>query len=559
MRTSHADPSEPDAVGPRSHRGPWAARTPADVASLLLELSRALRGFSFYSDTDARRRRLADRVHQALLNELSRAGDLDLAVIDGGFELPGLPEAVVTEGAVREFEKALRQRGIGRLQLDSTLTRDAVHGFLELLERSNGRAADPEGFARTLAARDTRGFRINEIDGAARAPTQKLSATPPRAAISLAATRLTDTESAPPERAWPEASQPTLASNPLEAPANDDRGERLRARLIELDRTVEDDAYAARAADISVWAEHLWDDEQRDDCYRAMLVLADHAVGIGGRSEGQARIAAACFTDLASGRRLADLIDRATVPGQSGVRAAQVLLQLGEAGVPAVFERICDEEDPDRSAPLRALVIALGDASIPTLTQAMRDRRDRPARIAIRLAGELQNPVVLPTVLAAAGAEDLGRRTEAIRALSFLPGEASKAALERALDSGFEAICLAASEALAKTEGSNAVPSLLNVLEATLHTTQTRLAWTLVELLGRLGDERAVPRLAAILERKPLVRRAHWHAIQIAAIDALAVLPTREARRSIERAAAHAAHSLREYARQHLATLNAAR
>jgi HEAT repeat protein len=74
----------------------------------------------------------------------------------------------------------------------------------------------------------------------------------------------------------------------------------------------------------------------------------------------------------------------------------------------------------------------------------------------------------------------------------------------------------------------------------------------LIEVLGRLGDERAVPRLAAILERKPVLRRAHWHAIQLAAVDALSVLPTREARRAVERAASHAAGPVRDRARARL-------
>ncbi|MEM9177276.1 MAG: hypothetical protein AAGC67_18845 [Myxococcota bacterium] len=64
-------------------------------------------------------------------------------------------------------------------------------------------------------------------------------------------------------------------------------------------------------------------------------------------------------------------------------------------------------------------------------------------------------------------------------------------------------------------------------------------------MLGRLGDERAVPRLCAILERRPVLRRAHWRALQLATVDALAVLPTKEARRCLGRAALHAPQSIR--------------
>jgi HEAT repeat protein len=346
--------------------------------------------------------------------------------------------------------------------------------------------------------------------------------------------------------------KPTIDSAPLIAPAADDRGERLRARLIELDRTVEDVAYQRRASDITIWALDLWDDELVDECYRALLVLADHAVGRGGRPEAQARTAAACFAELACGDRLGDLIRRATGPGSAGIRAAQLLLQLGAAVVPALVDRICEEADADRSAPLHSLVIALGEASLPTLIAAIEGDDDRRARIGIRLAGELQNLAILPALMNVLRTSDLSRRIETIRALSFLPGEESKNILAGALESNLEEIVVAATNAVATSEGSRAVPALLDVLAASLRTNRTDASRTLVEVLGRLGDERAVPRLSAILERKPILRRGHHHAIQIAAIDALAILPTKEARRSIERAARHGTRRVRDRARMRL-------
>jgi HEAT repeat protein len=147
---------------------------------------------------------------------------------------------------------------------------------------------------------------------------------------------------------------------------------------------------------------------------------------------------------------------------------------------------------------------------------------------------------------------DLSRRIETIRALSFLPGEESKNILASALESNLEEIVVAATDAVATSEGSRAVPALLDVLAASLRTNRTDASRTLVEVLGRLGDERAVPRLSAILERKPILRRGHHHAIQIAAIDALAILPTKEARRSIERAARHGTRPVRDRARMRL-------
>jgi hypothetical protein len=556
MRKTQPDSREKTDATAVKAGGAWATRTKADLTSLLLELARALRGFCFYGETHAQRRPLLDRAFTAVSGELNRAGTIDLELTDAGFRLIGLPQIVESNSVLGPLETALSGHWIQRLRIDATLTRDALHGLLDLLCQPNHRFANAESFTRALVARDSQGLRLNDIDDQHSSATPKLSATPPRASASLVST--SSERDDPTERAPSRQEKPTLDTHPLDAPSADDRGERLRARLIELDQTVEDVAYLQRADDITVWAQDLWNDELIDEGYRALLVLADHAVGRGGRTEARARAAATCFAQLARGDQLGDLIRRATGAGGAGVRAAQLLLQLGAAAVPAIVDRIAREDDPGRSAPLHGLVLALGEASLPTLISAIEGDDDRRARIGIRLAGELQNPAVLPALMKAMNAPDLSRRVETIRALSFLPGKDSKHALARALESNFEEIAMAATQAVATSEGSEAVPVLLDVLEASLHTTRTNASRTLVEVLGRLGDERAVPRLSAILQRKPVLRRAHHHAIQLAAIDALAILQTKEALRSIERAALHAARPVRDRALARLEEISAA-
>jgi len=559
MRNFPSESNDPRAEPPGAQSAGWGRRTPADFSSVLIELARAQRGFLFYDETDPRRRPLADRAHRALTSDLTRAGTIEFSLEPHGFRLSGVDEPIEPTGALEGLERALRGQGLTQLRIDPSLTKTALAGFLDLLGRGSGRHPSPDHFARSLAARDTQGICINEIDTIGPTTTPKLSGTPPRASASLAPTLFANSNAMPVES--PAADdKPSLEEAPLRSPSGDDRGERLRARLSELDATIEDGDYRRRVSNIVAWAEDLWNDELVDECYRAMLVLADHAVGHGGRSEAQARAAAASFARLAADDRLDDLIDRATYSGDvagasSGVRAAQLLLQLGALAVPAILDRLSAETDPDRAAPLRALILTQGEIALPHLLSAIAGHNEERARLGIRLAGELQNPTALPALLQALRVPDLSRRIETIRALSFLPGAESKEALTEALTSDLEEIAAAASEALAATDGSDSVPALLDLLEASLQTTRTRLGRTLVEVLGRLGDERAVPRLCAILERRPVLRRAHWHAIQLATIDALAILPTKEARRSIERASLHATGPIRDRARSVFSSL----
>ncbi|MEE8165872.1 MAG: hypothetical protein V3T64_09915 [Myxococcota bacterium] len=526
----------------------WVVRTAADLKSLLLEIARALRGLAFYSETDPRRGPLIDRAYRAIESELSRAGRIDLRVDAEGFHLVGLNQVVPSSEVIGGLASALWRHRLERIRLDTTLTRDALRGLLELLGHPRDRYETPEDFARTLSAREASGIRLNEIDIRSEALRRELSATPPHPAASPTSTIVGQDFSAAPDPAasLAEEQKQSLDADPLAAVSPDDRGERLRARLIELDRTLEDQAYGQRAAEIVGWAEDLFHDELANECYRALLVFADHAVGSGGRSETQAQTAAVCLVELAQGPRLDDLIGRACVrAAESGVRAAQLLLQLGRNAAPAIFERICFAGDLDQAAPLPALILALGEESLPTLVAAIDGPHDRRARIGIRLVGELQSPLALPVIVNSLSARDVGRKLEAIRALSLLTSKESKAALETALDSDLDEIVVAATSALAKNSGLESIPALLDVLEISLHSSRTPVCIELVKVLGRIGDERVVPRLASILERRPILRRAHWHAIQLAAVEALAILPTKEARRSVERSATHPARPVR--------------
>lgn len=560
MRNLETRSARPLTGSPSDHPTGAGGRSPADVTSLLLELARGLRGLAAPGGTPTRHRALAERVFLAVSADIARAGPLDLVVRGETFGVPDLADRLDARGGLAELRRALADHAIERVRLDSRLTLDALQGFLELLLRPPSDQRDVRAFFQTLAARDARGLRLNDLDALPDPAPRPLIATPPRPSISVTTPLVTVAAPAPaaPAAARPQpsaasAAAPTGARRPIGGPPKDTRGERLRARLVELDHTVDDQAYSERAAEIVFWTRQLWQEGLRDDAYAALQLLADHAVGCGGRAESQARIAEDRFTELASDERLDDLIDRALASDASGVRAAQLLLQRREAAVPRLIERICSLEDPFDATPLHALVVTSGEAAIPTLIAGIAGRDELRARVCIRLAGALQNPALLPVLSGTARAATVGRQLEAIRALCLLPGEAAHGALAEALSSQLDQIAITATRAIADNEGIDAVPALLDVLENHVRGSRTQLCRSVIEVLGRLGDERAVPRLAAILERKPVLRRAHWHAIQLAAVDALSTLPTREARRAVERAASHAARPVRDRASARLA------
>lgn len=147
------------------------------------------------------------------------------------------------------------------------------------------------------------------------------------------------------------------------------------------------------------------------------------------------------------------------------------------------------------------------EAAPSSLVAAIEGHDLESRRIETRLAGGLRNPDVLPALIRALRLPDLSSRVETIRALSD------------ALESDLEEIAAAASQAISSSE---AIPHLHDVLESSLHDARTKLGCTLIEGLRRGLDERSAPPLCAILERRPVLHRAHWHALLLAPVDALA-------------------------------------
>jgi HEAT repeat protein len=536
----------------------WGERTAADLSSLLVELGRVLRGIGFYAEGSAARTEVLGRAFLALRVELDRAGPLELWIAEEHFRATGIDDAVA-HGHLRDLAEALTGHGIERVAFDDRLTRDALAAFVELLDQRPRALEKAGGLARALAARSSAGIRINGGEESALHAEERLIATPAVAAASLGSALLAPSRDLHVDREGDDAEKPALEERPLEARASDERGERLLFRLIELDRCTDDAGYDFLAKRIVRWAKELFDDGLEDECHRAILVLADHAVGEGGRSGLQARIAHKHCTDLASERRLEALIDRARASDvRVSVRATQVLLLLGESAIPPIFERLAGERDEEAAAQLTAILIALGEIALPHLRRMIAGPSGERALLAVRLAAELQNPDIVAVLVPLLSGPRREMRREAARSLAQLGGEPAIDALINALVSELDDMAETAAHCLGAMGARRAAQPLLVALDRAMERSDARCAREMIRALGQLGEERAVPKLVAMLERRMLLRRKWLSELQVAAISALGKLPGREALRAVERAVRHRESAVRERAVKSLAARRAA-
>jgi HEAT repeat protein len=539
----------------------WGERTPFDLASLLVELSRAQKGLGFYAEGDRERSLLLDRAYLAVQVELERAGPLELWIDAAHFRVTGVDQAL-PHSHMADLAEALRTRDVQRIEFLPGLTRDAFNAFADLLQRSQQGLKHCGGFARGLAARSNAGIRINGGEDDALAAARSLSSTPAVPTASLGSALLARSRSLAVDGEELEGSdaqrKPEIDDSPLEAPAADERGERLLFRLLELDRCSDDAAYASLSKRIVDWAVELFDADLRDECYRAILVLADHAVGDGGRSGLQASAAQDQCHALASDERLDDLIDRACSSHvSSGIRASQVLLQLGgECVVPTLFERLCEADGADRAAQLSAIIITLAESALPSLQAYVEDAHEPRALLAARLSGELQNPEMVPALAEALVGSRPALRREAARSLVHIGGEEAADALLNALTSPHEQLPETAAICLGHMRTPRAGQALVGGVERAVQAGDFARAREFVRALGLLGSARAVPKLVSLLERRPLARRKAWRELKLVILAALARLPSREALRALERTAEGRDSQLRARAQRLLTASN---
>jgi len=522
----------------------WGARTPADLSSLLVELERAVRAAAFYPEKDRQRPALLDRAYRAFKSDISRAGPLEIQVGADEIRAAGVCDALPRTGLVEDLGRVLEERQLRTVGFEPGLGREAFHAFCELLGRDDPRLRVRGGFARALSARSRTGFILNGGDDDGAMVRETLAQTPRSTSASLGSALLRA------EVASPDAEKVAIHEDPLRAPPGDDRGERLLYRLIELDGCSDDAEYEAMARRIVEWARELGCAGLKDECFRAVLVLADHAVGEGGRSGAQARIAHACCATLVQGAQLADLIQRACSPQDGGaIRAAQVLLHLREISAEALLEQLIAEADPGRSAQLSALMLALGDHILPTLKDRIARGPLAHARLAIRLAGELQNPAMIESLVRLLDGGDPGRGVDAARALAMIGSQDAVRALTRAITHEDERIASSAAHALAGLGDARCLAALLDAFDDAARASRTSLAKELIRALGELGNDRAAPRLIGLLERRSFVRRQHMLELKAAALGALHQLPGRIAREALERASRRGPRVLRERAK----------
>jgi hypothetical protein len=538
-------------------------RSASDLATLLVELGRVVKGRAFYAAGDPKLASLFQRGFRAWEGDLKRHGALELEISPAGFWSSRSRSAIARNelgGLAAEFSA----RGVHRVRIEKDIDAEAFAAFVELLASDRAVIEASGGFERALYARVPAGIVVNGApprleaeQPAEAAPVESETETEspdlveeeeeafqpvafdPAFSYLPETSDLEDTDQSDDSATAPRRSRTEeLDEAPLERAIPDSRSAELVDLLRELDDCDDRFKYGDIARRVVMIAERLSAEGRLDEGYRVILELARHAGDDAKRPPSQAELAAEYLSLLVTDIRLEDLIDRACAPGaEASVRATQVLLQLGEEVVPALLEAAAEEGDPDRRGQMHGILIAMGEKNLPALLEAM-DGTDRErVRSAIRIAGESQNPGAVPRLAEILVGKDAALREEAGKALVRIGSPRALEVLISVLNSKVAGVPALAAYCLAASSSPRAVDPLLRAMQDAIRSRRTEFARDTIRALGRLARPEATRALAELLLSRNVVNRRRLRELKVVAASALGRIPGDDAVGALAQAA----------------------
>lgn len=327
----------------------------------------------------------------------------------------------------------------------------------------------------------------------------------------------TDTEAVEAERA---------AAGEAGEEFEDGRANELEQLLAELGECEDDFQYHDMARRTELLSSALAEEGDGDLAYRALVLFARHSGDDGKRTPLQRDAAMDHLQRLATGTRLAELVDRACASEtEPSLEATQVLLRLGSGVVPMLFRAAERESDPNRRGQIHGILIAMGEAALPEVLRAFESGELVSVRAAARLAGELQNPRAVAPLAALLEGPEASLRQEAAKALVRIGDPRAIDALVRGLESEVGGVPNLAAFCLGAAASPRAGDALLAALRRAVGRRRYEFAIELVRALGRLGRAEATADLAALLSHRGLRYRSAWRDLKLAAAAALGRIP----------------------------------
>ncbi len=531
------------------------ARTPADITSLLMELSRALKGYQFYPDGHPQLKETLERSLRSWQSNLENFGPLELDIQRGSFRLTG-SKLAFGKGTLDDLARELAIRGIRRMRAEPDRASESFQALMDLLQVDGDVLLEAGGAVQWLIKNQGLGLTLNEInlhqhleDPFEEEPQEENDTAGQEIEHSPVVADLReghdtpeafpdkDTIDCPVERPSDSVAEELLGF--LDACRDDEPYEKLTQRLLALFADA-DNSYISR------------------DRFKSLYTFKRHINEASARSAAQRSLARQSLLALCPEPVISELIQH-SFSKSDGAQSdtAGILLELREHCARALITAIEQEQSPTRLEKIQAFLIELGQTIVPVLQGVLEQGSPAHVRIAARTAGQLSATAAVPALCQLLQRQRDDMCKEAVHALVHIGGREALSGLADGLTSSQPKIASLSAFGLGLWESPEALGPLRARLRNVIDTAPAETVLDLIRAIGKIGRAEASSDLTEILHRRAFFRRRRLMEIQLAAVAALAKIPSGGAQQALEEASRRGFSNVRKAAHDALKQLAA--
>jgi HEAT repeat protein len=304
------------------------------------------------------------------------------------------------------------------------------------------------------------------------------------------------------------------------------------AALLEiLDKENKLDGYSKVATELERKTRELIDRGQRGPALHALAYFAQHANETNRYPAWQRLRAKAALEAIGSDAilKFVSQIIRTATPEQAET-ATELLIFLGEAAAPMLTQLMAEPLEPGAETSVAAALVRLGDTAVPELCRTLQSGYTQVGQAVVRVLSRIATPAALKGLGKALSVRDVLVRLAAVQALGKTSAPEAVEVLLAALADGYPSIRRAAIAALGDLKSVEGVPHLsrLALRRPGLFRRSSGDQIEAICSLGKIGGGQAIQNLAGALNMKSLFASAKVDEIRLAAAAALKRIGTPE-------------------------------
>jgi len=227
--------------------------------------------------------------------------------------------------------------------------------------------------------------------------------------------------------------------------------------------------------------------------------------------------------------RFVGQVIRTATPEQAET-ATELLIFLGEAAAPMLTQLMAEPLVPGADTAVAEALVGLGDRAVPELRRTLQTGYTQVGQAVVRVLSRIGTPAALEALGATLGARDVLVRLAAVQALGRTSSPAAARLLAPALSDHNPSIRRAAIAALGDLQSAEAAPELSRTALRSpgLFARSVGDQIEAICSLGKIGGGRAIETLSRALKRRSLFAAAKTDEIRLAAAAALKRIGTAE-------------------------------